>query len=391
MWGFMKMTDNERVKYFRMLVERQPNDPINYDHLAHALYKNNDYKGSIECYKKSIALGSCNPMSYNNLGFILRERELYDEAIEWLNKGLLKHPNDAEHYNNLGAALLGKNKNVDAIKVFAKAIKLNPKNDVYYNNLAIGLMQEKKYEEAKVNCEISIKLNIGCAKYHNDLGLILYNLRKYEDALACFEKAVQLDPENINYGKNIIILKGNYDIMECSEVDKKADDARVTKRIDENTENVSALELSVDSTKYDDKIDQEHLSCTKLSIEEFTKNTEDYLFKVGGFELLDKFLFHKKNLAQRLIEMNLDSSLSEDSGYSDYSTKLSIEELIKNTADYLFQEGGFELLDKFLFHKNSLVPYLIENNLDIGSIDDSHCSSLSGDNSDSDYYTNSHS
>ena len=203
------------------------------------------------------------------------------------------------------------------------------------------------------------------------------NLGKYEDALACFQKAAQLDPANINYGKNIIIVKGNYNLLECSEVDKKSSDVVITEEIDQNNENVRALESSEDSTKYEDKIDHENLSSTRLSIQEFIKNTADYLFKVGGFELLDKFLFYKNNLVQHLTETHLDSSLSEDSSDSDYSAKLSIKHCIKNTENYLFQEGGFELLSKFLLYEEKLVPYLIEKNLDSSFMDNSYCSNLS--------------
>ncbi|MFP3206731.1 MAG: tetratricopeptide repeat protein, partial [Hydrogenobaculum sp.] len=73
---------------------------------------------------------------------------------------------------------------------------------LYWNNKGDALRNLKRYEEALQCYDKAIQLEPNNALYWNNKGDALRNLKRYEEALQCYDKAIQLEPNNALYWNN---------------------------------------------------------------------------------------------------------------------------------------------------------------------------------------------
>jgi tetratricopeptide (TPR) repeat protein len=78
------------------------------------------------------------------------------------------------------------------------------------------LVQEGKIDEAIHVLEELIKLEPDFALAYNDLGVLYYQTDQKEKTLKCYEEAVRLDPDQLNYKKNL----ADFYFVELGEVEK---------------------------------------------------------------------------------------------------------------------------------------------------------------------------
>jgi len=78
----------------------------------------------------------------------------------------------------------------------------NAAEKIYINEIQ-PLINEGKHEKATIALEELITLYPKFALAYNDLGVLYFNKGEKEKALSYYEKAVQLQPENITYQKNL--------------------------------------------------------------------------------------------------------------------------------------------------------------------------------------------
>lgn len=105
---------------------------------------------------------------------------------------------EAERQKMLGNEFIAANKPEKAVECYDKAIKNDSSNAVYFSNraAAYSMMGEhfKALEDAKQSC----KLNPSYSKAYNRLGKAHLALGEPEEAVVAFEKAVELDPKDMN-------------------------------------------------------------------------------------------------------------------------------------------------------------------------------------------------
>ena len=171
----------------------------NYPFICHAYwargiakYNNNDFKGSIDDYDKSIELNHSYLKAYNNRGgvkFILQD---YKGAIKDFNKVIKLRPDYSAAYYNRGLAEFGLLRYNEAMKGFDKSIKLKPDySEAYYNR---GLVQGifKNDSKAVADFNKAIKLNPDYTDAYFNRGIARYNLHNVNGACNDWRKSVLL-------------------------------------------------------------------------------------------------------------------------------------------------------------------------------------------------------
>ena len=80
-----------------------------------------------------------------------------------------------------------------------KLIEMNPE---YWNNKGIALGELKRYEEAIECFDKAIELNPNDPWYWYNKGVALSELKRYEEEIECYDRAIELDPNNPWYWNN---------------------------------------------------------------------------------------------------------------------------------------------------------------------------------------------
>ena len=121
-----------------------------------------DWPDAIRNYERALQIVTNQPTIMNNLGLALAQNRQVTEAIQYFRAALKVRPNYAEAHNNLGSALFMQGDYVNAGKEFLAASQAAPDQPQYLANL----------------------------------GDTLARLGKNADAVQCYQKALQLDPNN---------------------------------------------------------------------------------------------------------------------------------------------------------------------------------------------------
>ncbi|MCG8410927.1 MAG: hypothetical protein MI739_06565 [Bacteroidales bacterium] len=146
---------------------------------------------------------------------INRKSEYLQKSIFYLNRAIKIHPKYKEAYLLLGNAHWELYHNLDStFKYYKQVLKLAPKHDEVYNNLFLSNINNEfeKRNRAKLNAAILHELE----KYNSQNFYINYNLGRiygrYLNNISLskgyLEKAVNLNPQNINVYKDLGVAYG---------------------------------------------------------------------------------------------------------------------------------------------------------------------------------------
>jgi len=208
-------------------------------------YKSGDLDNSIIEYKKALDYDNTFLNAYSNLGNVLKDKGLYDESIEIHKKSIELNPTYYKLYYNIGVSYQLKMDYENAIIQYNYALKLNPDHVNSNYNLALTYQEIGRLEDAlssykKVliieplnlsarlnwcNILMAVQSNLTEQCYLNILQLNpnhvkgLINLASYYQSqidsdnhkiINLYEKALEIEPNNIMATKALQALKGNH-------------------------------------------------------------------------------------------------------------------------------------------------------------------------------------
>jgi tetratricopeptide (TPR) repeat protein len=127
-----------------------------------------------------------------------KAQELRKEAERLFRDAVRLNPHLVGSLNNLSVLLRSKGELAEAIDLQSKAVKEHPTWGLMHRNLASVLTQNKNYKEAAASFEKAIALDPGDIESHYNLGLILSETQSdaasQQAALEHFQKAIQVQP-----------------------------------------------------------------------------------------------------------------------------------------------------------------------------------------------------
>lgn len=148
--------------------------------------------------------------------------EDYEEAIRYFDLSLKLNPDQSEafYYKALSFAFLGKFKK--AVKTIDNAIKLNPDNVRYWNDKGAFLSQLNFTVKAHNAFDRAISIESNNYSWSNK-GILYCRYGKLDEALDCFEKAIDLDENDVT---SLVVSAAIYsELKNCQKADEYFDRA----------------------------------------------------------------------------------------------------------------------------------------------------------------------
>ncbi|XP_066592395.1 small glutamine-rich tetratricopeptide repeat-containing protein alpha-like [Prorops nasuta] len=114
---------------------------------------------------------------------------------------------EAERLKNEGNMLVKADKYQEALNNYTKAIQLDGHNAVYYCNRAAVYTKMGNHQQAIKDCHSALAIDPTYSKAYGRLGLAYTSLQKYKDAKECYQKALEMEPDNESYKYNMTLME----------------------------------------------------------------------------------------------------------------------------------------------------------------------------------------
>jgi tetratricopeptide (TPR) repeat protein len=162
--------------------------------------------------KTSLKKDAKNIEVYNVLGLVYLDMGkpdlaafIYEQAVVELDAG-----NNATLHSNLGRVQLARGADYEARKEFEKALSLDPQQVPAMMFMAHQMMDDHDWNAASAVLERARDLEPDNADIHINLGISYRGLKKFELSRKEYEKAIELDGENLDPYLNLALLLGNH-------------------------------------------------------------------------------------------------------------------------------------------------------------------------------------
>ena len=148
--------------------------------------------------RRALAVNPDNGDANANMGLMLGKLGRHGEGLGYFAKAIAKHPEQPGYMLNLAFHLVDFGKPDDAIDVANILIQSHPTVYRAYHAKANALMLQSRYEQARENYQIALGHLDHDQSLWSNLGGACRMLQDFPQALRCHEKALSLDPSNID-------------------------------------------------------------------------------------------------------------------------------------------------------------------------------------------------
>ncbi|ODM93279.1 Small glutamine-rich tetratricopeptide repeat-containing protein beta [Orchesella cincta] len=188
--GFMELLVEENIKAFESSPELGP-------------------EVAIQCLEKVFEKLVVNQAGGDVPGSASGIGSIHWEMMQWSSPGEASDGDKAaaEVLKTKGNDAMARSKAMKGLDCYTKAIALDGNNPVYFCNRSAAYIKLEKFEEARRDCQIAIQLQPSYAKAYGRMGLAYSSQNKHVDAILCYRSALELDPENETYTKNLKVAQ----------------------------------------------------------------------------------------------------------------------------------------------------------------------------------------
>jgi tetratricopeptide (TPR) repeat protein len=127
----------------------------------------------------------------------------YGKAAEWWSSAAEKDQENAGIWHRLGLAEMKLENSLDAITWFHRASGIDPENHVYRTDLAEAFIEQRWFREASQELEVLVSEFPDSARLWTRFGYVWNHSHKYQEAIEAYSRALELDPENKEYIRNL--------------------------------------------------------------------------------------------------------------------------------------------------------------------------------------------
>lgn len=189
-------------------LELFPNQALLYYFNGYAHLRKKHYREATTSLEQAKKMASSNTALVADINGMLgdayhgaRDYARSDKAYE---DALALNPNNDLILNNYSYYLALRNENLEkAEKMASQLIKNNPDNASFLDTYAWVLYMREKYREARKVMEKALATGDVSATHYEHYGDILYKLGEVDDAVAQWQKAKQMDGDNVALDKKI--------------------------------------------------------------------------------------------------------------------------------------------------------------------------------------------
>lgn len=148
------------------------------------------------CYERVVVLHPAHAEAHRNLGLVFLAMGQTDRAITHLRESISRFPHYPGIYWALGLALSTLGQFDEAINYFDKVLAQNPDDSAALCAKGVALKNKGDVDKALQHYRQAICLRPTIPELHHNLALIYQSLGKLPEAEACFERALELRPDN---------------------------------------------------------------------------------------------------------------------------------------------------------------------------------------------------
>lgn len=344
---------DEASNIFSKILEKNPVDFNALCNSASILYKQEKYEESIEIYQKALKIDPTNANIYHDIGLSLEFQNKIDEALEYFKKAVEHKPDYIDAILNMGNIYRHKGKQNEALSCYLKIKSIEP-NEFACVGSAFIYIEQGRHEESLMEIEYADRMFPDSCRLKNFLGTIYNRVIKFEEALKCYNRAIELDPEQAEaYANKAATLKNL----------GKTDEAIETIKI--------ALALSPNEAWIYTNLLLTMLYASSVSPEELAETARQFGKKIADQHLRNRPFLHDKDPDRRLkigyvspdfrshaVRYFLSPIYEHDTknfelfAYSKTETEDEITEMIKGHFDhwrdikYLNSDDAADLIEK---------------------------------------------
>ena len=214
------------IEKLQQFAKRYKNFAPVYNDLGVLYYKSRDNKSALEHYRIALNLDQNNIFFRKNIADLLAVAFAeYEEALQHYVTVLASDPKDVEALLATGHICARLERYDDAAEFYEKVLETEPHNSDAQNWLAkmrekspakcmeedltcryLALLSEIAQEDlagAITKIENFIEMYPTHGQAHNDLGVLYYKNQSKAEVLAHYLKAVEIEPENVTFRKNL--------------------------------------------------------------------------------------------------------------------------------------------------------------------------------------------
>ncbi|MCA1753545.1 MAG: tetratricopeptide repeat protein [Spirochaeta sp.] len=182
---------------FSELAKHNPNDGFVQLLRGNILYSLGNLDDSVEAYERAVEINPKLGIAYYKLGVCYYRMGKLERALKAFSTvseiGSESHAM-ASYFVGLINLFLGRDGAADS--AFTAFRKQSPESYIANFYLAQLKMKQKAYDQALPLLEELVEGNQSFAEVHYMLGVVQYGLHNNTEAIKCFQKAVELNPED---------------------------------------------------------------------------------------------------------------------------------------------------------------------------------------------------
>ncbi len=257
----------QSTSYFDKALAIDPLDAQIWVQKGHALSARGEtWEQALECFDKALEINSDDARVWKGKASILHKKGDLDNAILYYDKAIALDPHDFELLTLKGYALTGKKNFEEAITCFDRALDIKNDNIETLRGKADAFYLSGSFEQAIDIYDTIIRLEPKYSEAWRQKAFCLLNLNRKDEALHGFEKALEINPDDVKARLERQKLIGvNTERAQSSFLDKS--------HISENEYAISVEKISKNFRIYHEKKDTVFSLASNL----FSKNKYEVL------------------------------------------------------------------------------------------------------------------
>ncbi|XP_072449469.1 tetratricopeptide repeat protein 12 isoform X3 [Chiloscyllium punctatum] len=195
-----------------------------------------------------------------------------------------------------GNAAFKKGDYATAVQYYTDGLEKLRDFQVLYTNRAQAYIKLGKYEEAISDCEWALKCNENCIKAYVHMGKANLSLKKYEEAQQCYQKILEIDP---NQEK---LVKEYMNLLELAQK-KEQQEKEVVEEFERGNVNTTTAHEVLKKLSSPNKIPYFYLGGVRFLTELMKEGTEQTLFRTNnGFSIISDNEILRRSLTSSVKE-----------------------------------------------------------------------------------------
>ena len=202
---YVKSNEDEKaIPYYEQIINFYPHDIDAMNSLGAIYRRIKQYQKSVEILKKAQNEQNISSVNYN-LGFTFKEMGNYEDAIECFESVITENPDDVLTYNHLGSIYLLQKNYEKSVNSYKHGLQVDQNHPILNYNLARCYAESKNYRDSIKYFEKALRTRPGWIEAVRDFSDVLVKCQKNSSAQELVERTIKMHPQNAD----LLCILGN--------------------------------------------------------------------------------------------------------------------------------------------------------------------------------------